>query len=203
MVAVLDYGVGNLGSIQNMMKKVGVESIVTNNLEKIKSASHLILPGVGHFDYCVKQFKESGFFELVHDRVYIDKIPILGVCVGCQMLMESSEEGIEKGLNWVEGKVVRFDNTRIESQMRIPHMGWSDLHLKKQSSLFSNMAHPRFYFVHSYHLVCDHKSDISSEASYGYDFVASVEKGNIYGVQFHPEKSHKFGMKLFENFSKL
>lgn len=203
MVVVLDYGVGNLGSIQNMMKKVGVDSIVTSDLEKIKSASHLVLPGVGHFDYCVNQFKESGFFDLIHERVFNDEIPILGVCVGCQMLMASSEEGVEKGLDWIKGKVVKFNRDRIESQMRIPHMGWSDLHIKKQSPLFSDMVDPRFYFVHSFHLVCDNQSDISSEASYGYDFVASVEKDNIYGVQFHPEKSHKFGMKLFENFSKL
>ncbi len=203
MVAVLDYGVGNLGSIQNMLKKIGISSVVTCDEEKISEATHLILPGVGHFDYCVNQFKSSGFYNLVQEKVFNDFIPILGVCVGCQMLLDSSEEGVEKGLNWIKGKVVRFDKNRLEDSMRIPHMGWSDLLVRKQNPLFSNIQDPRFYFVHSYHLVCEQLEDVSSHALYGYEFVASVQRGNIYGVQFHPEKSHKFGMKLLENFSKI
>jgi glutamine amidotransferase len=157
---------------------------------------------VGHFDYCMKQLRISPFYELLIHRVQTEKIPVLGVCVGCQMLMEFSEEGNEKGLGWIKGGVVRFDSAKASENIRIPHMGWTDINLKKYSGIYKNTQEARYYFVHSYHLKCDDQNDVSATSFYGYEFVASVEHENVIGVQFHPEKSHKFGMRLYENFVK-
>lgn len=201
MIAILDYGIGNLRSIGNMLSKIGVDNIITTDPETINKANKLILPGVGHFDYCMQQLKKAPFFDLLHKRVLEDEVPILGVCVGCQMLMEESEEGSEKGLGWLKGKVARFKKDILEQGLKIPHMGWTDVNCVSDSALYSDIVEPRFYFVHSYHLLCENPEDITATGNYGYDFVASVQRKNIQGVQFHPEKSHRFGMKLYSNFN--
>jgi imidazole glycerol-phosphate synthase subunit HisH len=202
MVAILDYGIGNVSSILNMLKKAGAAAKITSDPAFIQEADKLILPGVGHFDYCMQQLQKASFHDLLQRRVLEEKVPILGVCVGCQMLMESSEEGNEKGLGWIEGKVVKFDRNLLSPKMKIPHMGWNDIHPVDACMLYENIEEPRFYFTHSYHLVCKDTSKVTATSEYGYSFTASVRQDNIMGVQFHPEKSHRFGMQLYQNFVK-
>lgn len=202
MIAILDYGIGNVSSIKNMLKRIGIDSVITPDKGDVESAAKIILPGVGSFDYCMKQLKASAFYDTLLDRVLVHKVPVLGVCVGCQMLMESSEEGVEEGLGWVKGKVVKFDATRLPEDHKVPHMGWAAVKAQNECPLYRDTDQPRFYFVHSYHVLTQDAAEVTATATYGYDFTASVQKGNIYGVQFHPEKSHKFGMKLYENFNR-
>jgi imidazole glycerol-phosphate synthase subunit HisH len=203
MVAILDYGIGNINSIFNMLKKIGAQAVITSDPERIQQADKLILPGVGHFDYCMQQLRKAPFYQLMQDKVLKEKVPVLGVCVGCQMLMESSEEGSEIGIGWIKGKVIRFKTADMDPPLKVPHMAWTDVHVKNNNKLYTDIAEPRFYFVHSYHLSCDDQSVVSATAGYGYEFTASVQQENITGVQFHPEKSHKFGMKLYDNFVNL
>lgn len=204
MITIVDYGVGNLASVQNMLKKVGVPSIVTSREEDIAEAVKLILPGVGAFDACAGQLESSGLKTILTKRVQQDRVPVLGVCVGMQLLAQGSEEGILPGLGWIEGKIVKFRQSDLPAGIKIPHMGWTDVKLAKPSRLFENMEDdPRFYFVHSYHAQLTHDSDVLLYADYGYLFTAALERDNIYGVQFHPEKSHKFGMRLLKNFAQL
>ena len=204
MVTIVDYGVGNLASIQNMLKKVGSEALISSREEDILSAEKLILPGVGAFDTCVEKLQASGLTDSINKKVLEEKVPVLGVCVGLQLLTAGSEEGVLPGLGWIQGKVIKFRRDLLPPELKIPHMGWTDVEICKPSRLFEGMyEEPRFYFVHSFHLQIDNPQDALVEASYGYKFVAGVERGNIMGVQFHPEKSHKFGMRLLENFVKL
>lgn len=202
MLAIIDYGVGNLSSIKNMLKKIGYREVaISNDKEKIRAADKLILPGVGHFDYGMRQLQASGLVDTLNQVVLEDKKPILGICLGAQLLTRGSEEGTEKGLGWIAADTVKFDPTKLNSNLKIPHMGWCEVEVTSNSKLFKEMyEEPRFYFVHTYHIVCDTPEDISVKANNGYEFVAGVEKGNVIGMQFHPEKSHKFGMKLLENF---
>jgi glutamine amidotransferase len=202
MIAILDYGIGNVFSIYNMLRKIGVAAEVANDPYKVESASKIILPGVGHFSYCMQQLKAAPFFSILQEKVIGGGIPVLGVCVGCQMLMEKSEEGNEEGLGWIKGQVVRFDEKKMESAHKIPHMGWSDVYPESGVKLFWKIDAPRFYFVHSYHVMAQDRATVIASANYGYSFTAAVAQKNIMGVQFHPEKSHKFGMKLYENFAK-
>jgi len=198
MITIINYGAGNIKSIQNMLKKIGVESIISNNISEIEQAKKLILPGVGHFDFGMQQLRKSGLIEVLSKKVLQDKTPLLGICLGAQMLGNNSEEGTEKGLGWIDMEVVKFN----ENTLTVPHMNWNELKLKKTSTLFKDMyENPRFYFVHSFYMQPKNDVDTLCTANYGTDFTAAVEKDNIYGVQFHPEKSHKFGMKLLENFA--
>lgn len=202
MIAILDYGIGNVSSINNMLKRIGIDSMITSAQSDISAAEKIILPGVGSFDYCMTQLKKAPFFETLLNRVLDHKVPVLGVCVGCQMLMESSEEGVEAGLGWIKGKVVKFDPVRLPKDHKVPHMGWAGISSRDNCPLYTDADQPRYYFVHSYHVLCENEAEVTATANYGYEFTASVQKGNIYGVQFHPEKSHKFGMKLYENFNR-
>lgn len=199
MITIINYGIGNLESVQNMLKKCGISSRISNNSDEIAAAEKIVLPGVGHFDHCMQKLNNSGLLDIIQKKVLEDKIPTLGICVGHQMLFEQSEEGDIKGLGWIPGKVIKFDKSRMPSNYKIPHMGWADLRLTTESVLFGNIDEPRYYFVHSYHVNCESKYVIAT-ANHGYDFVAAVQKDNIFGVQFHPEKSHKFGMQLLRNF---
>lgn len=203
MIAILDYGVGNLGSILNMLKRIGVRANLTTDPAGISVADKVILPGVGNFDHCMVKLRESGFIPHLEEEVIKGEKPLLAICVGCQMLMERSEEGVQPGLGWLKGGVKRFDETILKQGLKIPHMGWTDVSPLGENPLLRSIEAPRFYFVHSYHLDCEDPSDVTGEATYGYRFPASVQKRNLYGVQFHPEKSHRFGMRLLENFSAL
>jgi imidazole glycerol-phosphate synthase subunit HisH len=202
MIAIINYGVGNLLSVQNMFRRIGVECALTSESSVIEKASHILLPGVGHFDYCMRQFNSSGLRPLIERKVMQDHIPVLGICVGHQMLFSKSEEGEEAGLGWLEGVVVKFKVDQMDQQQKIPHMGWSDLSLANDATLFQGILEPRFYMVHSYYVECSEEI-VAAKAEYGYDFVTAVEKENIFGTQFHPEKSHKFGMQLLKNFSQI
>ncbi|MBR9832569.1 imidazole glycerol phosphate synthase subunit HisH [bacterium] len=201
MITIIDYGAGNIKSIQNMLKRVGVQSIITNDPNQIAKAEKLILPGVGHFDYGMRNLKSSGLIQVLEQKVLIEKTPILGICLGAQLLGKRSEEGIEKGLAWIDMEVVRFDSNRMEKSLKIPNMGWNYIQPAKKNQLFREMDdQTRFYFVHSYHMKPQRPEDVLTYSTYGYKFASAVSFENIYGVQFHPEKSHIFGIKMFTNF---
>ena len=202
MITIINYGIGNLESVHNMLKKCGIASRVTQIESEIENAEKLILPGVGHFDHCMQKLTNSGLLPIIEKKVKTEKIPTLGICVGHQMLFEYSEEGNTKGLGWIPGNVVKFDPNRMPLNYKIPNMGWADLKLTNESVLFDNIEEPRYYFVHSFHVNCDSKYVLAT-ANHGYDFVAAVQKENIFGVQFHPEKSHRFGMQMFRNFNNV
>lgn len=205
MITIIDYNMGNVGSIKNMLKKIGVPSIVTRNKKEIEKATKLILPGVGAFDKGMNNLKEFNLISLLDYKVKEAKTPILGICLGMQLLSKRSEEGgIEPGLGWINASTIKFQFAQTDKIIRIPHMGWNQISITKKSKLFQEMyQEPRFYFVHSYHVVCDNDSDVLATSEYGFDVTAAIERDNIYGAQFHPEKSHKFGKKLLENFSNL
>lgn len=201
MLVIIDYGVGNLASIRNMLKKAGYDSVISSDEAVIRSADKLILPGVGAFDTCAGKLQQSGLITTLNKKVLEDHTPVLGVCVGMQLLTEGSEEGVLPGLGWIKGRVIRFRQDKMPAGTKIPHMGWTDVELSKPSRLFEGMyEEPRFYFVHSYHPDLAHSEDALVRVNYGYTFVAGMEKDNIMGVQFHPEKSHKFGLRLLANF---
>jgi imidazole glycerol-phosphate synthase subunit HisH len=201
MLTIVDYGVGNLASMQNMLKRIGIPSLISSQKMDVEAANKLILPGVGAFDTCAEKLQQSGLVNTLNRKVLQEKIPVLGVCVGLQLLLEESEEGKLPGLGWIKGKIVKFKQEQLPKGTKIPHMGWTDVSLGKRSKLFDSMHEDlRFYFVHSYHAQLSDESDALLYADYGYRFVAGVERANIMGVQFHPEKSHKFGMKLLGNF---
>ena len=204
MIVIVDYGMGNLKSIQNMLKKVGAESIITSNVDDIANADKLILPGVGAFDNAVKNIENLGLRQILDKKVLQDKTPILGICLGMQLLTKNSSEGTLNGLGYIDGKTTRFSFNGEHTGLKIPHMGWNTIIKKKNSKLLNNMySEPRFYFVHSYHIECNNDNDALFTTPYGYDFTSAVEKDNVFGVQFHPEKSHKFGMRLLKNFAEL
>ncbi len=201
MITIVNYGMGNLGSIQNMLRKLGEDSIITSDLKEIEYASKLILPGVGSFDSGMTNLSSLGLIDVLNRKVLVDKIPILGVCLGVQLMTKCSEEGSLLGLGWFDAETVKFDLTGIEGNYRLPNMGWQIVNEEKPTILFEGMyPNPRFYFVHSYHLANSSNEIVSLTSNYGYKYPVGLERENIMGVQFHPEKSHKFGMMLYQNF---
>src|SRR4051812_1179607 len=203
MIAIINYGLGNLSSIQNMCRRLGIKAEVTNDPAVIRAASKIILPGVGHFKKGMENLYNSGLKELLDEQVLVEKKPVLGICLGAQLMTKHSEEGDVNGLGWVDASTVRFDQSK-DKTMKVPHMGWSEISATGHNHLWADMpADPRFYFVHTYHFLFSEQKEISATCHYGYDFVCAFQKENIYGTQFHPEKSHKFGMKVLENFNKL
>jgi len=204
MITIIDYGAGNVKSVQNMLKKIGVESTLTKEISVIEEATKFILPGVGAFDYGMQQLKKSGLIETLNKKVIEQKTPLLGICLGAQMLGNKSEEGSEKGLGWIDIDVVKFDKKLLDSNLKVPHMNWNEIKINKENLLLKKLNNEsRFYFVHSYHMKANNNEDILCTSNYGYIFVSGVNKDNIWGVQFHPEKSHKYGMQLLENFAQL
>jgi glutamine amidotransferase len=203
MIAIINYGLGNLTSIKNMHKRLGIDAEITSDFHKISAAAKLILPGVGHFKRGMENLHQSGLKVLLDDLVLIQQKPILGICLGAQLITQHSEEGDVDGLGWVDATTIKFDNTKL-NKLKVPHMGWRNINIIDNNALLNNLpAEPRFYFVHSYHFNFSQPQEISATAIYGYEFACSFKKNNIYGTQFHPEKSHKFGMKVLENFSKI
>lgn len=199
-IAIVDYGMGNIGSIKNMLKKIGVDSKITADIFEIRNAYKIILPGVGSFDRAMENLKSLKLIEVLNKKALIDKVPVLGICLGMQLLAKDSEEGKLSGLGWINANVLKFKS----STLKVPHMGWNTAEIIKEHKLFEKMyPEPRFYFVHSYYFKCDDSKDRLTNTEYGIDFTSAVCNDNIMGVQFHPEKSHKFGMRLLENFAKI
>jgi glutamine amidotransferase len=205
MLTIIDMGMGNLGSIVSMMRKIHhTETRISEDPSDIDRAEKLILPGVGSFDTAMKNLDALGLIPVLNQKVQKDRTPILGICLGIQLFTASSEEGILPGLGWIEGETVKFRFGPDQKNLKVPHMGWNTLDIAKNSLLFrDSVPDSRFYFVHSYHVVCRNKQDILTTTNYGYDFVSAIERDNISGTQFHPEKSHKYGMQVLKNFSEL
>lgn len=201
MVGIINYGLGNLGSIQNMLKVIGEKSIISSDINELEKCDRYILPGVGAFDAGMQKLNESGLVDFIKSVTQIDKKPILGICLGMQLLGRKSEEGTLPGLG-----LIPFDNIRFrldDTELKVPHMGWDIVDFKQKNPLINGLeGAQRYYFVHSYHAKCDSQENVLMTCDYGYEFVASVVKENIMGVQFHPEKSHDFGMALLTNFVK-
>ena len=204
MIVIIDYNMGNVGSIRNMLKRIGVKATISSDPEVIAHATALILPGVGSFDTGMTSLEETGLRQLLDQLVLERNVPVLGICLGMQLLCRSSEEGDISGLGWIEADVVRFRFEHDDRSLKIPHMGWNSVEVTRGDSLFQGHPdHPRYYFVHSYHVVCDRSQNILATAHHGYEFVAAVRNKNIYGTQFHPEKSHHSGKQLLAEFVNL
>jgi imidazole glycerol-phosphate synthase subunit HisH len=200
MITIVDYGMGNLGSIHNMFRKIGIDTSVTADVDAVATATKLVLPGVGAFDAAMENLKTRGLVDVLTHRVLVQRVPVLGICLGMQIMTEGSEEGARAGLGWIKGRAHRFN----ESAPRVPHMGWNIVRPLKPSALTEGMAtDTRFYFVHSFRIQCADRSDALLEADYGGRFDAAFERANVMGVQFHPEKSHHFGMALLRRFGEL
>lgn len=203
MIVIVDYGIGNLASVQNMFKKIGVrEVVVSGDKEVISKASKIILPGVGAFDAGMNNLEQSGIIPVLNQKALVEKTPLLGICLGMQLLTLRSEEGQKKGLGWIDAETVKF-NPEPTLKLKVPNMGWNYIHVKRSNPLVDTESKNRFYFVHSYYVKCFDESQSLATSNFGIDFTCMVNKENIYGAQFHPEKSLKFGMKVFENFAKL
>jgi len=200
-IVVVDSGLGNVASVRNMIYHIGFEAVVSGEPEVVRKADRIILPGVGSFDTGVSKLKERKLWDILNLKALEEKVPVLGICLGMQLMTLGSEEGKLNGLGWVEAETVKFrfvENDRLV----LPHMGWNTLQPVTKKKLFLDFPYEEFvfYFIHSYHVVCRNMEDIAGMTSYGYEFVSSFEHNNIYGVQFHPEKSHKYGMAVLKNF---
>ena len=204
MIAIVDYGMGNLHSIVNMLRRSGHPAKLTANETEIAAATKLILPGVGAFDTGMQNLAGLALIDLLAHKVLVDRTPVLGICLGMQLLFEGSDEGQRPGLGWVRGRCVRFRFDGADTRLKIPHMGWNDVRPTRRDSLFRDMtADAGYYFVHSYHGVCEDDSDVLGRTTHGYEITAAVQRGNIFGTQFHPEKSHQHGMRLLKSFAEL
>jgi imidazole glycerol-phosphate synthase subunit HisH len=200
MIVIIDYNMGNVGSIRNMLRRIGVASEITSDPARVEQADQLILPGVGAFDAGMANLERSGLIPVINQRVHQARVPTLGICLGMQLMMERSAEGTRQGLSWVAGEAERFQPT--ETALKVPHMGWNAVHVQRESPLIADLPpEPRFYFVHSYYVRCREPQDVLLRTHYGIDFDSAFQHGNIWGVQFHPEKSHKFGMGLLKSFA--
>lgn len=202
-VAVIDYGMGNLRSVAKAVERVGGKSFITSNFREIRSADRLILPGVGHFARGMQLLDERGVIDLLHELVIQRRVPLLGICLGMQLLAKYSEEGSCDGLGWIDSSVVRFEEKRIKP-FKIPHIGWNTIEIHNDNILTFNLDRDEsYYFVHSYYMRCGNEENIVATTKYGVDFVSIVAKDNIFGTQFHPEKSHGIGLELLKNFINL
>lgn len=198
-ICIIDYGLGNSGSIQNMLKRVGYKSIITNDMASIRAADLLFLPGVGAFDDGVKNLQKHNLIDILEKKVLVEKTPIVGICLGMQLLLEGSEEGNMAGLGWVNGSCKKFRFGQNTDRLRVPHMGWNIVAPSQQGLLDMDLPELRYYFVHSYYAELKDRADELCATNYGFSFSSGIKKENIIGFQFHPEKSHKFGMLLFKN----
>jgi imidazole glycerol-phosphate synthase subunit HisH len=204
MIAIVDYGSGNIQAIKNIFTKLKVDSFFASSAEDLKRATRIILPGVGAFDEAMSQLNSSGMREALDKAVLLNKTPVLGVCVGMQIMASRSDEGLLNGLGWFDADVRRFDESNISLKPKLPHMGWNEIEpIQSHSILNSIDIEKGFYFLHSYYFDCNDENDVLIHAYYGQKFACAVHKNNIFGFQFHPEKSHSNGINLFKNFAEL
>ncbi|AFN75907.1 imidazole glycerol phosphate synthase subunit HisH [Melioribacter roseus P3M-2] len=202
-IIIIDYSMGNLRSIEKRLKKLGVNSLITSNITEIEKADKLILPGVGHFKAAMEKIRQMNLLAILNRKVLKDKVPILGICLGTQLFCRFSEEGNAEGLGWIDAEAIRF---RVSDKIKykVPHMGWNQVKVVNFNSLDRGIRETdEFYFVHSYHLKCNDPKDIWMTTVYDYEFVSAIHRDNIYGTQFHPEKSHDAGMEVLKNFCDL
>ena len=203
MIAIIDYNMGNIFSIVNMLKRIGYESYVAKSPIELEKATSIILPGVGSFDYGIKNLQDLGFYTYFTEIYPSLEKPLLGICLGMQLLTNSSEEGVLPGLGLIDAITIKFPAQNGDSSYKIPHMGWNYVHDVDSMLLRGFQEIPRFYFVHSYYVHCKNQDDIDGTTDYSVSFSSIVNKGNTWGVQFHPEKSHRFGMQLLRNFAQV
>lgn len=203
MIVVVNSGIGNISSIARMLVKCGVDPVVATDRNDLAPATKLLLPGVGAFDHGMKTLNDGGWIEALNEAVLHRRVPILGICLGMQLMCKRSEEGLQRGLGWIDADVRRFAVPR-GTDLKIPHMGWNTVTVAKNNPLIPQTeGEQRFYFVHAYHAVCENGTDVLAFAQYGDDFTAAFSRGNVFGVQFHPEKSHRFGLSLLKRFVQL
>ncbi|MCT4223077.1 imidazole glycerol phosphate synthase subunit HisH [Elizabethkingia anophelis] len=204
MITLIDYGVGNINAFVNVYKRVDVPVKIAKTKEDLLDAQKLILPGVGHFDHAMSQLNNSGMRETLDELVLDKKIPVIGICVGMQMMANNSDEGKMDGLKWIDATVKKFDEAKIRQVTRLPHMGWNDVKPIKDLDLFKGLEKDAiFYFLHTYYFDCNNREDIMAITDYGGEFASAAHHENKYGIQFHPEKSHSYGEILLHNFAKL
>lgn len=201
MITIIDYGTSNLGSMQNMLRKVGAASKIASSPQDLANATRIILPGVGSFDSGMRKLVQSGMVPMLNEKVLVERVPTLGVCLGMQLMTQGSEEGELSGLGWIEARARRFDQTS-NPEIKVPHMGWNEVTAVKPSGLVKHFpVGARFYFAHSFHVMCHKSEDVLMTSVYGSaTFTAAFQRGNLVGAQFHPEKSHSYGMALLRNF---
>lgn len=204
MISIVDYGLGNIRAFQNMYKRMNIDAVAVRTADELRGAERVLLPGVGAFDHAMELLDASGMRETLDEIVLEKGVPVLGVCVGMQILAEASEEGTRPGLGWIKGTVRHFRSAPQTQGLMLPHMGWNDVAPKPGEALFGGFGEAvRFYFLHSFYFDCANEEDVSARAEYGVDFACAVSRGAIHGVQFHPEKSHHFGARLLKNFAEL
>lgn len=204
MITIINYGSGNIRAIANIYERLKIPFKIADGPSDVKGAEKIILPGVGAFDETISMLDESGFRSVLDFEVLNNKIPVLGICVGMQILAQKSEEGSLPGLGWIEGQVKKIDVSLLTSKPKIPHLGWNSVTVTKSNNIFKNIDQAKgFYFLHSYYFECKKPEDVMSTSFYGKDFASSVNRGNIYGAQFHPEKSHQNGVNLLQNFANI
>lgn len=206
MIVILNFDMGNIGSIGNMFRRLGVPAVISRDPSVIAKADKLVLPGVGAFDQGMENLHKYGLREILDERVLGARVPVLGICLGMQLMTKSSEEGSTRGLGWIDARTIYFkkEHEAETTDMRLPHIGWNFVDTTGQHPLLSDLPEdPRFYFVHTYRVVCDDPRDVMLSAQYGaVPFTAAFARDNIAGIQCHPEKSHKFGMQVFTNFAR-
>jgi glutamine amidotransferase len=201
MIVIVDYQMGNIGSVLNMVKRIGREAIISSERKEIEKATHIILPGVGSFDAGMNNLTGLGLIPILNELALVKKVPVLGICLGMQLMTQSSEEGTHSGLGWFDADTIKFDFSNTVGRYTLPNMGWKSVHVRSYSPLLLKLdVQPRFYFVHKYHVKSRNASQVSMTSFHGYEFAAAVENQNIVGVQFHPEKSHRYGQQLMNNF---
>jgi glutamine amidotransferase len=203
MIALVDYGLGNIQAFANIYRHLGIEVAPARTACDLRAASRIILPGVGAFDWAMTRLQESGLREALDEEVLGKKKPILGICVGMQMMARSSKEGRLPGLGWIDATVEKFDTLLLESKTHLPHMGWNDVSPVRTDNLFLGLDAPRYYFLHSYFMKTDREENVMATSNYGVTFTSAVQAGNVYGTQFHPEKSHRWGVRLLKNFAEF
>lgn len=204
MITIINYGSGNINAIGNIYERLKISFRIADRPEEVNGSEKIILPGVGAFDETISMLDESGFRAVLDHEVLKNKVPVLGICVGMQILANKSEEGILSGLGWVNGEVKKIDKTLLNQKPKVPHLGWNSVELNKMNSLFDGIdTDEGFYFLHSYYFDCANDSDVLTRTFYGKSFASAVNNNNVYGVQFHPEKSHHNGVRLLQNFATL